>query len=97
MAFYFTLNTMHRITALHIKLRAIGGNRTKTPGPGTQSAQNENQPYQGCNTNSIRFNLQKWRSEGYIISTLSKYNKTVKEKKIEILLINFDGVINSDL
>eukprot|EP00299_Pterocystis_sp_00344_P010206 c4509_g1_i1.p1 GENE.c4509_g1_i1~~c4509_g1_i1.p1 ORF type:complete len:166 (+),score=31.33 c4509_g1_i1:1-498(+) len=26
------------ITALHIKLRAIGGNRTKTPGPGAQSA-----------------------------------------------------------
>merc|ERR1712226_623954 len=26
------------ITALHIKLRAIGGNRTKTPGPGAQAA-----------------------------------------------------------
>merc|ERR1719218_585929 len=26
------------ITALHIKLRATGGNRTKTPGPGAQSA-----------------------------------------------------------
>ncbi|CAM4664208.1 unnamed protein product [Lepidochelys olivacea] len=26
------------ITALHIKLRAPGGDRTKTPGPGTQSA-----------------------------------------------------------
>merc|ERR1719187_1769771 len=26
------------ITALHIKLRATGGNRTKTPGPGVQSA-----------------------------------------------------------
>ncbi|TXG61003.1 hypothetical protein EZV62_012366 [Acer yangbiense] len=26
------------ITALHIKLRAIGGNKTKTPGPGAQSA-----------------------------------------------------------
>ncbi|XP_044082365.1 40S ribosomal protein S14-like [Neovison vison] len=26
------------ITALHIKLRAAGGNRTKTPGPGAQSA-----------------------------------------------------------
>merc|ERR1712010_448095 len=26
------------ITALHIKLRAVGGNRTKTPGPGAQSA-----------------------------------------------------------
>ncbi|KAL7303944.1 40S ribosomal protein S14 [Trichogramma pretiosum] len=25
-------------TALHIKLRATGGNRTKTPGPGAQSA-----------------------------------------------------------
>eukprot|EP00168_Porphyra_purpurea_P003404 TRINITY_DN1401_c0_g1_i1.p2 TRINITY_DN1401_c0_g1~~TRINITY_DN1401_c0_g1_i1.p2 ORF type:complete len:161 (+),score=17.27 TRINITY_DN1401_c0_g1_i1:28-483(+) len=26
------------VTALHIKLRATGGNRTKTPGPGAQSA-----------------------------------------------------------
>ncbi|KAB2606461.1 40S ribosomal protein S14-like, partial [Pyrus ussuriensis x Pyrus communis] len=26
------------ITALHIKLRATGGNKTKTPGPGTHSA-----------------------------------------------------------
>ena len=26
------------ITALHIKLRATGDNRTKTPGPGAQSA-----------------------------------------------------------
>uniref|UniRef100_A0A2K5DJ05 Small ribosomal subunit protein uS11 n=1 Tax=Aotus nancymaae TaxID=37293 RepID=A0A2K5DJ05_AOTNA len=26
------------ITALHIKLQATGGNRTKTPGPGAQSA-----------------------------------------------------------
>ena len=26
------------ITALHIKLRATGGNRAKTPGPGAQSA-----------------------------------------------------------
>ncbi|CAM5104378.1 unnamed protein product [Natator depressus] len=26
------------ITALHIKLRATDGNRTKTPGPGAQSA-----------------------------------------------------------
>merc|ERR1712186_296076 len=26
------------ITALHIKLRATGGNRTRTPGPGAQSA-----------------------------------------------------------
>jgi ribosomal protein S11 len=26
------------ITALHVKLRATGGNRTKTPGPGAQSA-----------------------------------------------------------
>mmetsp|Transcript_11236 Transcript_11236/g.33733 ORF Transcript_11236/g.33733 Transcript_11236/m.33733 type:complete len:149 (-) Transcript_11236:219-665(-) len=26
------------ITALHIKLRATGGNKTKTPGPGGQSA-----------------------------------------------------------
>mmetsp|Transcript_10941 Transcript_10941/g.25993 ORF Transcript_10941/g.25993 Transcript_10941/m.25993 type:complete len:151 (-) Transcript_10941:83-535(-) len=26
------------ITGLHVKLRATGGNRTKTPGPGAQSA-----------------------------------------------------------
>ncbi len=26
------------MNALHIKLRATGGNRTKTPGPGAQSA-----------------------------------------------------------
>jgi len=26
------------ITALHIRLRATGGNKTKTPGPGAQSA-----------------------------------------------------------
>ena len=26
------------INALHIKLRATGGNRTKTPGPGAQAA-----------------------------------------------------------
>lgn len=26
------------INALHIKLRATGGNKTKTPGPGAQSA-----------------------------------------------------------
>ena len=26
------------ITALHIRLRAVGGSRTKTPGPGAQSA-----------------------------------------------------------
>ena len=26
------------IQALHIRLRATGGNRTKTPGPGAQSA-----------------------------------------------------------
>lgn len=26
------------ITALHIKMRATGGNKTKTPGPGAQSA-----------------------------------------------------------
>lgn len=26
------------ITALHIKLRATGGNKTKTPGPGAHSA-----------------------------------------------------------
>ncbi|PWA89552.1 hypothetical protein CTI12_AA111200 [Artemisia annua] len=27
-----------RSSALHIKLRATGGNKTKTPGPGAQSA-----------------------------------------------------------
>ena len=37
MAFYFTLNTMYGIIALHIKLRATIENRTKTPGPGAQS------------------------------------------------------------
>ena len=26
------------ITALHVKLRATGGNKTKTPGPGAQAA-----------------------------------------------------------
>ena len=26
------------VTAVHVKLRATGGNRTKTPGPGAQSA-----------------------------------------------------------
>ena len=26
------------ISAVHIKLRATGGNKTKTPGPGAQSA-----------------------------------------------------------
>ena len=26
------------VTALHIKLRATGGNKTKTPGPGAQAA-----------------------------------------------------------
>merc|ERR1719164_163009 len=26
------------ITALHVKLRATGGNKTKSPGPGAQSA-----------------------------------------------------------
>ncbi|PWA87686.1 ribosomal protein S11 [Artemisia annua] len=26
------------VNALHIKLRATGGNKTKTPGPGAQSA-----------------------------------------------------------
>ena len=29
---------MRGLTALHIKLRATGGNKTKTPGPGAQSA-----------------------------------------------------------
>uniref|UniRef100_T1H1S2 Uncharacterized protein n=1 Tax=Megaselia scalaris TaxID=36166 RepID=T1H1S2_MEGSC len=31
-------NSVLGITALHIKLRATGGNKTKTPGPGAQSA-----------------------------------------------------------
>lgn len=26
------------VTAIHVKLRATGGNKTKTPGPGAQSA-----------------------------------------------------------
>lgn len=26
------------VTAIHVKIRATGGNRTKTPGPGAQSA-----------------------------------------------------------
>ena len=30
--------TINILLALHIKLRATGGNRTKTPGPGAQSA-----------------------------------------------------------
>merc|ERR1712054_470093 len=30
--------TVIGITAVHIKIRATGGNRTKTPGPGAQSA-----------------------------------------------------------
>lgn len=36
----FTCNAEQElgITALHIKLRATGGNKTKTPGPGAQSA-----------------------------------------------------------
>lgn len=33
-----TLAQQIGINALHIKLRATGGNRTKTPGPGAQSA-----------------------------------------------------------
>ncbi|WJX66233.1 ribosomal protein S14, S11, variant 2 [Trifolium repens] len=36
------------ITALHIKLRAIGGNKNKTPGPGAQAARtfrNENRSH----------------------------------------------------
>ena len=36
----FTLNADQElgVTALHIKLRATGGNKTKTPGLGAQSA-----------------------------------------------------------
>lgn len=34
----FFTNQELGITALHIKLRATGGNKTKTPGPGAQSA-----------------------------------------------------------
>mmetsp|Transcript_18878 Transcript_18878/g.44194 ORF Transcript_18878/g.44194 Transcript_18878/m.44194 type:complete len:151 (-) Transcript_18878:3-455(-) len=29
---------LRNITALHVKIRATGGNRTKSPGPGAQSA-----------------------------------------------------------
>jgi small subunit ribosomal protein S14e len=36
-SFNFSLQELG-ITALHIKLRATGGNKTKTPGPGAQSA-----------------------------------------------------------
>lgn len=36
-AIFFTKQELG-ITALHIKLRATGGNKTKTPGPGAQSA-----------------------------------------------------------
>ena len=36
-ALYLTLKELG-ITALHIKMRATGGNKTKTPGPGAQSA-----------------------------------------------------------
>ena len=34
----FLLSQELGVTALHIKLRATGGNKTKTPGPGAQSA-----------------------------------------------------------
>ena len=36
--FQITVEQELGITALHIKLRATGGNKTKTPGPGAQSA-----------------------------------------------------------
>ncbi|KAG5073191.1 hypothetical protein JHK86_008402 [Glycine max] len=36
--FKITVEQELGITALHIKLRATGGNKTKTPGPGAQSA-----------------------------------------------------------
>jgi small subunit ribosomal protein S14e len=39
MSVHYSLNFQELgITALHIKLRATGGNKTKTPGPGAQSA-----------------------------------------------------------
>ena len=39
MSVHYSLNLQELgITALHIKLRATGGNKTKTPGPGAQSA-----------------------------------------------------------
>ena len=37
-SFQFVLEQELGITALHIRLRATGGNKTKTPGPGAQSA-----------------------------------------------------------
>ena len=36
--FYFIFCFQLGINALHIKLRATGGTRTKTPGPGAQAA-----------------------------------------------------------
>ncbi|XP_047063481.1 uncharacterized protein LOC124671093 [Lolium rigidum] len=36
--FFFSCRSLEYITALHTKLRATGGNKTKTPGPGAQSS-----------------------------------------------------------
>ena len=38
LAYYGVVVQELGVAALHIKMRATGGNRTKTPGPGAQSA-----------------------------------------------------------
>ncbi|KAG6510791.1 hypothetical protein ZIOFF_028828 [Zingiber officinale] len=60
------------ITALHIKLRSTGGNKTKTPGPGAQSALRAlaragmkiGRIGKGCNSHTHRQHSQKERVEG---------------------------------
>ncbi|WJX64545.1 hypothetical protein P8452_49308 [Trifolium repens] len=56
------------ITALHIKLRAIGGNKNKTPGPGAQADRtfrNENWSHRG---NEIQVGIgQKIKGETSVI------------------------------
>ncbi|WJX15156.1 40s ribosomal protein SA [Trifolium repens] len=45
------------ITVLHIKLRAIGGNKNKTPGPGAQAARtfrNENWSHRHHNIGRVK-------------------------------------------
>ncbi|KAG6792574.1 hypothetical protein POTOM_001726 [Populus tomentosa] len=68
------------ITALHIKLRATGGNKTKTPGPGAQSALRAlarsgmkiGRIGKGCDTNSNRQHPQKgWQKGKKAVSCLS--------------------------
>ncbi|GAM23368.1 hypothetical protein SAMD00019534_065430 [Acytostelium subglobosum LB1] len=65
------------ITALHIKLRATGGNGSKTPGPGAQSALRalarsgmKNRSYRGCYTNPNRLYQKKgWSQRSSSISS----------------------------